>query len=101
MILIISSNSNLLSIYLLIRDLSIPFAHFIVRLLVILMLFKSSLHMLNASPLINVICTCFAPFFGLSFCSLDSVLHRAKDFNFNDVQVIYLSFHELCPWSCI
>ena len=71
MILIISSDSNLPSIHLFERGSIHTFWRFVVRLFVILMLFKSSLHILNVSPVINVICTCFAPLFELSLYSLD------------------------------
>jgi hypothetical protein len=56
------------------------------------------LHMVDNSPLSDVICKLFFPLCGLS--SLDIVFHR-DGLNFNKIQLAKSLFHEWCLWCCI
>ena len=53
----------------------------------LLLSFKSSLYILDSRPLLNVLCKYFLPVCGLSFHSLNSVLHRGNVLNFNEIQL--------------
>lgn len=67
------------------------FAHFLSGLFVFLLLsFKSSLNILETSPLSDMYFTnIFSPFCGLSFDSLKSVFHRAEVLNFNKDNILF------------
>ena len=73
-------------------------AHFLIGLLILLLLnFKSSLYILDNSPLPDMsLANVFLPVCGLSFHSLDSIFQRAGIFNFNEVQLIIYFFHGWC-----
>ena len=60
--------------------------------------FKSSLYILDTSPLSDMICN-FIPVFSLSFHSLNSFFfQRADVFDFDEVQLINVCFYRLDFW---
>ena len=75
--------------------------HFKIGFIFLMLSIKSSLYILDNSPLSDVCCKYFLPVFGPSSNFLDIVFCRAENFNFNDVQLISYFFHGLCFWCCI
>ena len=60
-----------------------------------------SLYSLGNSPLSDCLLQKFSPTLCLSSTTLDIAFHRAKVFNFNEVQLINYFFYELCFWCFI
>ena len=76
-------------------------AQFLVRLLVSLWSFKSSLSILDNSPLLDVFGKFLLPVCGFPSPSLDTAFHGAEVLNFSEVQLITYIFYRLSRFSPI
>lgn len=78
-------------LYILFGEMSVYiFSYFLIKLFFFLILnFGSSLYITDTSPLLDMwFAKYFLPVCNFSFCVLNGVFHRAKYFNFNDIQFI-------------
>ena len=80
------------------------FAHFLIRSLVLFLLFfcRSSLHILEINPLLDIwFANIFSCSSGINFHSVDCVLRCTEVLNFDEVQLIYFCYYCLYFWCHI
>ena len=77
-------------------EVSRSFAYFSMSWFILLLILKSSLHMLDNSPLPDVFYKYFLLGYGLSFNSLDIIFCK-REF-FNEFYLMNYLFHRLCLW---